>query len=150
MATERPDPHAVPPAGYEHSDATPGGLLKFGIGLFLILVVCFIGMKWMFSYFAQVQALGPSASPFENARVLPPQPRLQVHPKRDLEIYLNSQDKALTSYSWVDKQNGVVRIPIDRAMDLLLERGLPARPASGAAEASPAGSAAQTESAKRP
>lgn len=135
MAIERQDPHVPPSPGYERSDARPGSLLKLGIGLFLILVACFIGMKWMFSYFAKVQQLGPPASPFENARVLPPPPRLQVQPRLDLEKYLDSQNRALTSYGWVDKQNGVIRIPIDRAMDLLVERGLPARSAEDAAAA---------------
>ncbi len=43
---------------------------------------------------------------------------------RDLRA---TEDAALTTYGWVDRQNGVVHIPIDRAMDLLLQRGLPTR-----------------------
>jgi len=150
MATDR-EPHAAPSPGYERSDASPKSLLKFGIGLFLILVACILGMRWMFFYFAHVQQLGPPASPFENARVLPPQPRLQVHPKLDLEKYLDAENRILTTYGWVDKQNGVVRIPIDRAMDLLLERGLPARSAAEeTAAARPAESASQTEGRQKP
>lgn len=151
MATERQDPHAPPSPGYERRDASPGNLLKFAIGLFLILVACIVGMRWMFFYFAKVQQLGPPASPFENARVLPPQPRLQVHPRLDLEKYLDAENRTLTTYGWVDKHNGVVRIPIDRAMDLLLERGLPARSAADAAAAAhPAGSSLQAENTQKP
>ena len=150
MATER-DSNATPSPRYERSDASPKSLLKFGIGLFVILVACIVGMRWMFFYFAHVQQLGPPASPFENARVLPPQPRLQVHPRLDLEKYLDAENRTLTSYGWVDKQNGVVSIPIDRAMDLLLERGLPARSAAEeAAAARPAEIASQTESRQKP
>ena len=150
MATER-DSHAAPSPGYERSDASPKSLLKFGTGLFLILVACILGMRWMFIYFAQVQKLGPPASPFENARVLPPQPRLQVHPRLDLEKYLGAENRTLTTYGWVDKHNGVVRIPIDRAIDLLLERGLPARSsAEEAAAAHPTESASQTVSRQEP
>jgi uncharacterized iron-regulated membrane protein len=150
MATER-DSNATPSPRYERSDASPKSLLKFGIGLFVILVACIVGMRWMFFYFAEVQKLGPPASPFENARVLPPQPRLQVHPKLDLEKYLAAENHTLTTYGWVDKHNGVVRIPIDRAMDLLLERGLPARSAAEeTAAAHPAESASQTESRQKP
>ncbi|HYL47537.1 MAG TPA: hypothetical protein VEU52_10955 [Candidatus Limnocylindrales bacterium] len=150
MATER-DPHAAPSPGYERSDASPKSLLKFGIGLFLILVACILGMRWMFFYFAKVQQLGPPASPFENARVLPPQPRLQVHPRLDLEKYLDAENRTLTTYGWVDKQNGVVRIPVDRAMELLLERGLPARSAAEEAAASrPTESATHTEGGQKP
>ncbi len=35
------------------------------------------------------------------------------------------------SYGWVDQPAGVVRIPIDRAMELLAQRGLPTRPQAG-------------------
>jgi hypothetical protein len=135
MVTEPRGSAAGASPGYERRDASPASLLKFGAGLLLILVFSLFGMKWMFFYFAKVQQLGPPASPFENARVLPPEPRLQVHPKADLEKYRESEIQILTTYGWVDKQNGVVRIPIDRAMDLLLERGLPARSASEAAAA---------------
>ena len=37
----------------------------------------------------------------------------------------------LDTYGWVDHDNGIVRIPIDRAIDATVQRGLPARPASG-------------------
>ena len=55
----------------------------------------------------------------------------------------------LTSYAWVDKPGGFARIPVDRAMELIVERGLPpakpmaaqaAMPMPGAAPAPPAAS----------
>jgi len=122
--------------GYERSDADVRSLLKFGFSLFLILVAVLISMKWMFFHFAKSQQLGPPASPFENARVLPPQPRLQVQPRVELHAYCEDQMQQLNTYGWVDPHNEVVRIPVDRAMDLLLQRGLPARPAgSGSSDA---------------
>jgi hypothetical protein len=141
METKRPVGH-IPPGGrqsvpdpsedYEHRDADTGSLLKFGLGLVIILIVVLFSMKWMFSYFAKSQPLGPPASPFENVRVLPPQPRLQVKPGADLRSYCGDQMQKLGTYGWVDSANGVVRIPIDRAIDVTIERGLPARPASAA------------------
>jgi hypothetical protein len=66
-------------------------------------------------------------------RVLPPAPRLQVTPVLDLKNYRDSQWEQLETYGWVDKEGGVVRIPIERAMDLVLERGLAAeKPVGGA------------------
>jgi len=38
-----------------------------------------------------------------------------------------AQERELTTYGWVDKEKQTVRIPIDRAMELLAQRGLPAR-----------------------
>ena len=141
METKRPA-GLTPPGGrqslpdpsedYEHRDADTGSLLKFGLGLVIILIVVLFSMKWMFSYFAKSQPLGPPASPFENVRVLPPQPRLQVKPGADLRSYCGDQMQKLDTYGWVDSANGVVRIPIDRAIDVTIERGLPARPASAA------------------
>jgi hypothetical protein len=66
-----------------------------------------------------------------------------------MQSYFQSQQNLLNTYGWIDRQNGIVRLPIDRAMELLLERGLPTR-TTGAAEKQPptekgnrAGSAAQ-------
>jgi len=63
----------------------------------------------------------------QTGRVLPPAPRLQVEAHKDLTSYLKDQQETLDTYGWIDQKAGVVRIPIDRAMDLLLEKGLPVR-----------------------
>ncbi|HKM89274.1 MAG TPA: hypothetical protein VJX29_01565 [Candidatus Acidoferrales bacterium] len=118
------------PSAYEKRDANPRSLLRFGLGLFLTLVVAWGASKWIFDYFRRVQSLGPTATPFEQARALPPLPQLQVHPVEDLERLRQQQEKSLDTYGWVDRSRGIVHIPIERAMDLVLERGLPARPAA--------------------
>ncbi len=58
---------------------------------------------------------------------LPPEPRLQTNPREDLADLRRAEERVLDSYGWVDKDAGVVRIPIDDAMRLTVERGLPAR-----------------------
>jgi hypothetical protein len=123
----RPAHQPSPRPGYERRDADVRSLVKFGVGLFLILAFVLVSMKWMFFYFAQSQQLGSPVAPVEYGRVIPPQPLLQVEPKIDLRNYRERQEEALTSYGWVDQPNGVVRIPIGRAMDLVVERGLPTR-----------------------
>jgi len=52
-------------------------------------------------------------------------PRLQVKGPADLARLRAAEDLNLHSYGWIDRNSGTVRIPIDRAMQLLLERGLP-------------------------
>jgi hypothetical protein len=124
------DMHATPTGpGYETRDVNTRGILYFVIGLFALLVFSLVSMRWLFGYFSETQPLGPAASPFTNVRVLPAGPRLQVQPVADLDAVRAAQEDALNSYGWVDRANGKVRIPIDRAMDLLLERPLPARTA---------------------
>jgi hypothetical protein len=59
---------------------------------------------------------------------LPPEPRLQTNPREDLLTLRQAEEQRLQSYGWVDKDAGIARIPIEEAMRLTLERGLPARP----------------------
>jgi hypothetical protein len=125
MQTKPDAPH--PAGGHETSDVDVRGLAYFGGGLFLVLVLTILSMRWVFFHFAKSQPLGPPPTPFENARTLPPAPRLQVEPRLELEHYRQEQQQMLESYGWVDRPNGIVRIPIDRAIALLLERGLPTR-----------------------
>ena len=113
--------------GYETRDASIRGLVLFAVGLAATLVLVFIGMVVVFHYFSRSQSLGAPASPFVDVRTLPPQPRLQVEPRTDLEHLRRHEDELLNSYGWVDPKAGLVRIPIDRAMDLLLQKGLPVR-----------------------
>jgi hypothetical protein len=56
-----------------------------------------------------------------------PSPHLQLSPPTDLAAFRAQEERALTNYGWLDRSNGVVRIPIERAMELLVQRGLPVR-----------------------
>src|SRR5690348_5733114 len=58
-----------------------------------------------------------------------PAPALQVNPQIDLQNYRTLAEHDLKTYGWIDQAHGVTKIPVDRAMDLLLARGLPLRPA---------------------
>lgn len=73
-----------------------------------------------------------------DARRLPPEPRLQQAPILDLREMREAEDKILNSYGWIDQQHGIVRVPIDQAIDLLARRGLQARPQNGPQSASTA------------
>jgi hypothetical protein len=69
----------------------------------------------------------------QTARV-PPEPRLQTSPREDLRALRAREEQMLSTYGWVDKPTGVVRIPIDEAIKLTVQRGLPVRPATGEAK----------------
>ena len=115
--------------GYEPRDASVKGLLQFAFWMAVVLAVTLFAMRGLFDYIKKVQPLGPTASPLvkEGQRELPPSPRLQVHPHDELVDYCAAQQKAVNSYGWVSQGAGVVHVPVDRAMDLLLAKGLPAR-----------------------
>jgi len=117
-------------AGYEVRDANIRALVGFGIGMAVVLFIITVSMIWVFRYYAHVQNLGPSASPFENTRTIPPLPRLQAAPHTDILDYWDSEQKSLNSYGWVDRQKGIAHIPIDEAMRIVVDRGLPTRPST--------------------
>ena len=118
----------IPSPGYETRDTNARSVLWFAAILFLTVAATLISMRGLFAHYSASQPLGPAASPFDSERQLPPEPRLQVQPAVDLNQMRESQDEMLQSYGWVDKANGKVRVPIDRAMDLIIQRGLPVRP----------------------
>jgi hypothetical protein len=113
---------------HETSDVNVRKILVVGSGLLLLTFLSMLAMVWVFDYIVQRQADQDSPAPdFAVNRPLPPEPRLQVTPTQDFQVIRSAEDTELNSYGWVDKDQGVVRIPIDRAMELLLQRGLPSR-----------------------
>jgi hypothetical protein len=129
MSTSTKSEHGEnnPAVKFERRDVNTRTILIFVGVLFLTLLVTFVSMRGLFGYFSETQNLGPGASPFDNSRVLPPSPRLQVDPAVDLDQVRQSQNEMLNSYGWADKATGKVRVPIDRAMNMLIERKLPVR-----------------------
>jgi hypothetical protein len=115
---------------HELRDANIRTIIGFGIGLFVLIVFALFAMDRLFDYLAVRPEPGPRPSPLALTREIPPQPRLQVAAPKDLKQFLSAEDKVLNSYGWVDQNAGIVRIPIDRAMDLLAKKGLPARSAT--------------------
>jgi hypothetical protein len=129
METKHPgqEGHRTPEENYEHSDANVSGVLKSGVWLAVLLVVVFVSMRWTFHKMSEMTPMGEAASPFHDSREMPPAPRLQVDPQTELHDYCASQVQSLTTYGWKDSQAGIVQIPVDRAIDLMIEHPLPAR-----------------------
>lgn len=112
---------------YEDSEVSIGRLFAFAGGVVGLVVLGVIGSAAVFHFFVRHQPLGPPASPFEDVRPVPPEPRLQTDAPLDLKRYRQDQENILNTYGWVDAHAGVVRIPVERAMDVLLEKGYPVR-----------------------
>jgi|SRR5271157_706895 len=120
---ESNDPGDQPRRGHETSDVNIRSLVISGVLLCCLVIAGLLVSKGVFHYFVGHQGLGPPASPFEDVRMLPPEPRLQVSAPKDLKQYKAAQGEILNSYGWVDQNAGIVRIPIDRAMDILVQKG---------------------------
>ena len=130
--------HHTPPApptepgheSYESYEVRLGPVVLFGLGLVIMTGLVFLLMGWLFTVFSARQAARDMPpSPLAQTRpALPPEPRLQIAPAQELQQLRADEDAALHSYGWVDQAAGIVRIPIERAIDLVHERGLPVRP----------------------
>jgi hypothetical protein len=110
------------PGDYERSDADPRLIAALAAGIAIFLIVSPYLLSLAFPGRAQPRGL-PGAP-------LPPPPRLQIDPKADLDRLHAAENRQLESYGWVDRGQGVARIPIERAMQLLAERGRPGWPAA--------------------
>ena len=66
-----------------------------------------------------------------------PEPRLEDNERTELGGFRYSEEQELNSYGWADKSAGVAHIPIEQAMQLIAQKGLPTTPQSGIAPFSP-------------
>jgi hypothetical protein len=135
------DPRAEPDVarGYESRDVNLRALLWLAASVVLLMVGSFVGLWALLQSYRGVAARhDPPAFPAGNADQVPPQPRLQNTPMRDYREFRAEEDQQLDSYGWVDQQQGVVRIPISRAMDKALEDGFPPLPNKSDKEDPPA------------
>lgn len=112
-------------------------------GLTLLVAFAFTAM-WGLSRVMKARSVDRDPQPLPVAEANQPRPRpraaLQADPTADMQKYAKEEEAALTSYAWVDKANGVAQIPVERAIEIVAERGLPVPPPlPDAAAGAPAG-----------
>ena len=126
------DEYAFTPegAGYEHTDAAVGPVAKFLFWLFVAAVLTHFGLAGVYKLMID-QGVKSEASErryplaaTEEQR-LPPVPRLQQFPRNELFTFRTEERDRLETYGWENKAAGTVHIPIEEAMKLTVERGLP-------------------------
>ncbi|HVC19490.1 MAG TPA: hypothetical protein VNE16_05385 [Vicinamibacterales bacterium] len=138
-----------PDVAHEDADISFNGAVAFGVSLIVTCVLCGVVVAVLFRVFAgttlrQAPGLGAvnvdvapmekiesptqmQTYPLQPAASTPIGPGVQANPPADLAALLARENAILDTYGWVDQSNGVVRIPIARAMQLLVQRGLPSR-----------------------
>ncbi len=114
--------------GHETRDISVRVVTWFAIGLVLSALVIFPVVVGLYRLFERQHPSpdSPSRIAFHPHMIAPP-PRLQTNPTIDLAQYEAAQEAKLKSYGWVDKSAGIIHIPIERAMELIAQRGLPTR-----------------------
>ena len=119
----------APEAGRETQDVSIPAIVKFGIGLAVGAVLVHVAMWGLFRVLeTREERKDQPVSPMVAAslRRTPREPRLEPNPLAPRLALRAREDAVLTSYGWVDRNAGIARIPIDRAMELLVANGLPA------------------------
>jgi hypothetical protein len=114
-------------SGHESTTMDPKVLVISAGALIATVVVCQLVLAWWMGRFnrdeERIKALYPARQDIPVDKF--PQPRLQETPPVDLVGILREEKARVSTYGWVDKKAGVARIPVDRAMDILAEKGLP-------------------------
>jgi len=121
------EPVEDPTRRHEQSVMRVRPIVLFGVGLFVLIGLTLLATGGVLRYLSGPPVkLNSAPSPMGTTQSLPPEPRLQVDPSQSLKEVLAAEEAALKSYGWVDRRRGFVRIPIDRAMELLVARQGPA------------------------
>ena len=163
MSDETKHEIATGNVGFERQDLQPSGVLYFFLGLLLAILLCIVGLKGVFAILDhREKALQPAVNPLvtnvptDTRHIAPgypqdvfPNPKLEEDERGQLNGIRLEEEKTLYSYGWVDGKAGTVRIPIDRAMDLLVQRGLPVRAQNMASDPPAAKMATTTAKSKK-
>ena len=143
MTEHRHENHNGP--GFEREDLGGRPVYGFMVSLAVIGVVIYYMLWGMFRFLdAYEKKQQISKSPLvkyetDTRMVAPekitqfPEPRLETDERHEVTPIRYQEEETLNSYGWVDQNAGVAHIPIERAMQLVAERGLPTTPRAGVA-----------------
>jgi hypothetical protein len=116
-----PTPHV-----HETRDVNIRLIALFALSMAVVLGGSLALMAWVFDLLHVTPAgHGPRGAPIAATPPYPLEPRLQTSPTRDLQEMRRAENARLQSYGWVDRTAGRVRIPIEQAMQMVVEQGLP-------------------------
>jgi len=99
--------------------------LVLSVGVAIVLLAMYGTFQYLLHHRVVIVRMSPLAE--TDQQEFPPAPRIEEHPAEELMELRTREDNLLSTYGWMDKQSGVVRIPIDLAMELQLSRGFPVR-----------------------
>ncbi|HEY2802090.1 MAG TPA: hypothetical protein VGI85_15985 [Chthoniobacterales bacterium] len=121
-----PQGHQVGDATHERKDVDVINLVMIVLLLFLMIVICLM-LSWGVLHFfnRRRETQQPPHVRMEERVAKFPAPQLIQQPGNEWEKTRNQEETQLETYGWVDRSAGIAHIPIARAMQLLVERGLP-------------------------
>ncbi len=111
--------------GYEIQDAATSPAVVGLVVLVMLMVGGFIGGQIFSEIFEATEVRSrPAAAPLSEREEVDGY-RLQSYPALELKVYRQAEQRVLETYEWVDRSSGVIRVPVARAMELVLRDGLP-------------------------
>ncbi len=120
--------HSPPGAdGYERSDARPRSLVVFGLSLAVLIGLSLAVSGWIDRRTTARIRAHDRPAPLSELRAPPSGPALETLTTAELEAVRAREEELLTSSAWIDPVNGIVRIPIERALEIVAREGLPAQ-----------------------
>ena len=112
--------------GHEPLTINVRWLVIGAIGILLVLVGSMALMYWLTVSEARRPHLPSGEAPVEwTQKNLPPDPHVDPNQAHELTQLTEANEELLSSYGWIDRRQGVVRIPVDRAIELLAKSGSP-------------------------
>jgi hypothetical protein len=115
-----------PGSTYEHTDANIGVIVRFLVWLAVSALVIHIGLGFLYQLFIDRSVITEQPYPLatQQEERLPPAPRLQQFPRNEIYQFRTDENALIERYGWMNRDAGIVHIPIEDAMRLTLERGL--------------------------
>ncbi len=114
--------HSPNGAGHEQSEVSVRLIVVSLAFLAVATAIVFVLVIGIFRYFYSSYSTAESIK--LSQPVIPPEPRIEVAPYEQLQQLRVKEDHILNSYAYVDKASGVVRVPIDKAIDMLAAKGV--------------------------
>lgn len=111
---------------HEATDIHTGRALRIAMALVAVILLA-SAAAWFFPPRFSAEQEGVSSSSFTEQKSAESLPRAQISPSRDLAEVMAKQRRILHGYGWIDRNTGVVRIPIQRAMEQLIAKEIGAQ-----------------------
>lgn len=123
------------PHGHETHEVNFRVIALFALSLVVLLLGSLALMAWLLAVFRVTpEGHGRRGAALAASPSRPPGPPLQTSPARDMQEMRRAENARLQSYGWIDRSAGIASIPLDRAMELVIQQGLPSWPEAPAAQ----------------
>jgi hypothetical protein len=117
--------------GHEERDVNALAITASGAAVLALVVAVVFAMGLLFNLLSQRASQRAPAPELAREQTPPPEPRVEGNPVAAYQEIRRGEEQLLNSYAWIDPDQGVVRIPVNRALERIARRGVPAAAPGG-------------------